>query len=311
MNEPIQTSHLRCVLCGTDEFDVVFKAGASQPAQIVQCRGCNLMYSNPRARPPDVDLFSVGEGDPAAEADLLDAPITQMRIKKEELQTRDYRTTHREINRIFPNRGRLLEIGSGFGYSLDVWKRFGWDVVGIDPWHVAAAYCKRQFDIPVHTDVLGELGFEDDAFDVVVMFHVIEHLPDPLQELREIFRVMKPGGRFVCETPRYDTLMFKLLGRRERSMACPGHIYFFTIESLVALAKKAGFVVDRVRVVGRSMSLRRLIYNLGIVSKSSWLTDWASNAASDSVVNRVPIYINARDMQRITFRKPEANKPDV
>ena len=47
---------------------------------------------------------------------------------------------------------------------------------------------------------------------MVVFIHVIEHVPDPLETLRSIYRVLKPGGHLVIETPRYDSLMFKLLG---------------------------------------------------------------------------------------------------
>ena len=64
------------------------------------------------------------------------------------------------------------------------------------------------------------------------MLHVIEHVPDPVGTLREIWRILKPGGHLILETPRYDTAMFWLLGRRERSLSCDGHIFFFTNESL-------------------------------------------------------------------------------
>jgi len=61
----------------------------------------------------------------------------------------------------------------------------------------------------------------------------------------------------VLETPRYDTLMLKLLGRRERSLSCDGHIFFFTIDSLRRLYEIAGFELERLDYPPRSLTLDR------------------------------------------------------
>jgi hypothetical protein len=66
----------------------------------------------------------------------------------------------------------------------------------------------------------------------------------------------------VLETPRYDTLMFKLLRHRERSMRCDGHVYFFTTSSLEACVRLAGFSVLKREYVGRSLTLQRLLWNI-------------------------------------------------
>jgi predicted SAM-dependent methyltransferase len=141
--------------------------------------------------------------------------------------------------------------------------------------------------------------------DVVVMLHVIEHVPDPLQPLEAIFRVLKPGGSLVIETPRYDSLMFKLMRHRERSVSCDGHIYFFTTNTLRELCLKAGFQFKFVRYVGRSLNVARLLWNVGVMSKNGVIQKAIAKSSRLLRLNKVHMRLNARDMQRIVLVKPK------
>jgi hypothetical protein len=136
------------------------------------------------------------------------------------------------------------------------------------------------------------------------MLHVIEHVPDPPGTHDGIYRVLKPGGTHIHETPPYDSLMFKLLRHRERSVSCDGHIYFVTTETLRQMAGKAGFDVQFIDYVGRSLNLARLLWNVGVMSKSR-VAQRAIARLSDALrLSSVHMRLNARDMQRAALRKP-------
>lgn len=294
--------YIKCNLCGGQDFNVLFPAGVAQREQIVRCKKCGLMQANPRQGP--TDLEEVVERWPGYK--MKEQPWFPMRRDKEQLQVADCQDTRSELGVAYPHRGMVLEVGSSFGYGLASWRSDGWQVVGVEPWAEAAQYAKEELGIQTFADQLRNVNFPSEQFDVVVMLHVIEHLADPVAELKEVFRVLKPGGRFVCETPRYDSLMFTLLGRRERSLLCDGHIYFFEVPTLIAVGDKAGFIPEKTKLVGRTLTLERLLWNVGRVSKSVAVQGAMNWLSSRLGLGKLTFYFNVRDMQRITFRKPEA-----
>ena len=107
----------------------------------------------------------------------------------------------------------------------------------------------------------------------------------------------------VVETPRFDSLMFKVMGRRERSLSnCDGHIFFFTVPSLSALLERNGFKVERVDLVGRTLTADRLLYNVGVMSRSPGVQKMLARAGSAVGLDKLKLHVNVRDMQRIYCR---------
>jgi hypothetical protein len=108
--------------------------------------------------------------------------------------------------------------------------------------------------------------------------------------------------------------MYKLLGRRERSLGCDGHIYFFTTDSLRKTYEAAGFEPVRLDYVGRSLTLDRLAYNVGVVTRSRPIQARIFSVSRRLGFQKVRFHLNFRDMQRVCVRKPgprtgDAGKP--
>ena len=294
-------STITCNLCGADDYAVTFEAGEAQAARIVTCKRCGLMYANPRADVPEYEQIEAFDPD-FVEND----PGLAERLRKESLQVCDFAKTRALLAERFPGRGRLLEVGSGYGYLLDYFRQDGWQVQGVEPNEGLNRNARTTLKLDVFPGILPQANLADATFDVVLMAHVIEHLPDPQDTLREIRRVLKPGGVLVMETPRYDTLMFKLLGKRERSVSCGGHVYFFTTRTLRESAEKAGFEVIREDKVGRSLTLERLAYNVGVITRSSRVRVGLNRLLQRIGLNDSAIHLNLRDMERIYCRKLSA-----
>jgi SAM-dependent methyltransferase len=291
---------LACNLCGSKEYSVLFEAGVAQVNRIVKCDSCGLMYANPRRREVDINLIRNFDANWVVENSTT---INKWRLDKESLQVRDYRSTKKLLSQKFPERGTFVEIGCGMGFLLNSFREDGWNIIGVEPNAGLCMYAQREFGLTTLVGTLEDAKFDSDYADVAAMMHVIEHVPDPMSTFKEVYRILKPNGCFVVETPRYDTLIFKILGRRERSLSCDGHIYFFTTDTLAKMAINAGFKIARTDYVGRSLTFERLLYNFGVMSKSSTIERALSNLSSALQLNRLTITLNAHDMQRVYLEK--------
>jgi SAM-dependent methyltransferase len=215
----------------------------------------------------------------------------------------DYERALQVLNEICPRRGRLLEVGSFLGLLLERFRATGWDVTGLEPYQPVADYARAKFGHKIVEALLPDSGLPEASFDAVVMLHVIEHMPDPAKNVREARRILRPGGVMVVETPRFDSLMFKIFGRRERSINnCQGHIYFFTVPSLRRLLEQSGFEVFRVDLVGRTLTLERLLYNIGIMTRNPHIVRFLCRVGTKLRLDRFRVHVNVHDMQRLYCR---------
>lgn len=298
----LEPTTIACNLCGGTACAVLFPAGVAQVNQIVQCERCGLMYASPRGT-ADVVAMASWADDPAFDM----ARERPQRYEKEALQVRDHASTRARLARLYPARGRLVEVGSSLGLLLGTFAADGWSVLGVEPDRNGWRHAVDKLGLACVNSTLEGALLPAASADVLVMLHVIEHLPDPLATLREIHRVLKPGGHLVLETPRYDTLAFRLLGRRERSLSCDGHLYFFTTATLRRACELAGFEYVEHRHPGRTLTLDRLVYNVGVMLKREALLRRLKTASRRLHLERLHLSVNLRDMQRFLLRKPLAS----
>jgi SAM-dependent methyltransferase len=141
--------------------------------------------------------------------------------------------------------GRLLEVGSGSGRFLDRMRGAGWLVQGTDIDPVVAARIRARYGLDIDVGDLRSLGYPADAYDVVAMSQVIEHVHDPLELLAESRRVLRPGGRLVLSTPNAQALAHRRYGRAWRGLEPPRHLHIFTRAALAQVAQKCGLRVER------------------------------------------------------------------
>lgn len=257
--------HPPCDLCGATESDLVLTTPRLD-GPLVRCRDCGLFYvvfpkngdvGQTKACPtPSVASEMVRLAERARELELISPEVEAGERPWRELTARERLG---DLKR-FVREGRFLEIGCSTGDLLDA-ARSAFTVVGVeaDEGNSRAAAMRG---LDVFNGTLCDARFPDGHFDAAAMYHVIEHVPSPRRELRELRRVIKPGGWLALETPNIAAVWYRLLGARWRQFI-PDHIFFFTPRTIIRLCENGGFEVRELRSVGKAMSLRLFLNRLG------------------------------------------------
>ena len=135
---------------------------------------------------------------------------------------------------------RVLDVGCARGDFLDQMRRRGWIVAGVEPtdWLADEAAARG---LPIWPTTLADAGIPSEAFDVVTMWDVLEHLPDPLAGLARAGKALRPGGRILVNTPIEDGWEPRLAGSAWSGWDPPRHMTVFSRTTLLRVVEAAGF----------------------------------------------------------------------
>jgi SAM-dependent methyltransferase len=142
--------------------------------------------------------------------------------------------------------GRLLDVGFGAGTLLEAAQRAGWHAFGVEVSARAVEHV-REKGFEVFAGTLQEAAYPENHFDVVTASEVLEHVPDPQNMLRDIARVLRPGGLLWLTTPHGRGVSAKILGVNWSVVSPPEHLQLFSRAGGRALLKAVG--LRQVRVV--------------------------------------------------------------
>jgi SAM-dependent methyltransferase len=137
--------------------------------------------------------------------------------------------------------GRVLDIGCGRGHLLDAFRRRGWTVQGTELTDHSASFPRQVLGLPVHVGPGDALPFAPASFDAVVMWHVLEHWPDPRVAVAEAHRLLRPGGVFMVGVPNFGSLEARLTRAGWFHLDVPRHLCHLTSASLGRVLSEAGF----------------------------------------------------------------------
>lgn len=291
--------NVRCNICNSDNYTELFAEGKAQIHRIVKCNVCGLIYANPQTdNVSGVEEMYEKSKELNDEEALRDfTPEKNQYLKKQYLQIKDYAKIIDFVE--CEKKGTFLEIGSYAGVFLNEVKKRGWDVVGLEPLEIPALYAER-LGVKTIREYFGNDTIPKNSIDVISSCHVIEHVPDPSSFIKNAHEVLTRSGKLILETPTYDSLLFRILGYRERSVRCDGHLFFFTKKTLTKLVEKNGFKVLKYEKVGRTLTLDRLFYNFGVITGKP---NFFNTLSKKLKLNNTVIRLNTRDMQRIYCQK--------
>jgi SAM-dependent methyltransferase len=196
---------------------------------------------------------------------------------------------------------RLLDVGCHIGVMIELAQARGWDAWGVEP-SVWASEQARARGLRVITGTLDHAAIPENYFDVVTMWDVIEHLTDPAAEIRNVQRLLKPGGIFAIHTIDIESLFARLMGPRWPWLM-EMHLYYFSSRTLSKMLAQNGFQVIRSSAQGRYLRLGYFVTRLEPYSPRLY-------RASNAFVKRfnlggVAIPVNFGDLFTLYARKVE------
>ncbi len=146
---------------------------------------------------------------------------------------------------------RLLDVGANVGFfAREAARTF--DAIGIEPGRLTVDWGRSHLNSPISLGTIEEDRSDfHSRFDLITMFDVIEHLPDPKQALTHCWNYLSPGGRLFITTPDAGSHMARLLGSHWYYIDLVEHISLFNRTNLGRLLQDAGFAVTNIRTIGR------------------------------------------------------------
>lgn len=247
MSSSVSLQPTRCAVCGTPDnateiYPANFDVAAFNPAvfsarrlpdrlhyRMVKCKTCGLLRS-----------------DPVADAESLKQLYSQS-AQNYGSELTNIRSTYGRylgyLDKFNAKKNALLEIGCGSGFFMEeALARGFWDVWGIEPSQSAAAQATPRLRGRIVLDVLRPGVFPDNSFDVICMFQVFDHLPDPNTALDVCRRLLKPGGHVLALNHDASSFSARLMGESSPIIDIE-HTYLYDRKSMAAMFHKHGFQV--------------------------------------------------------------------
>lgn len=237
--EKEKTREIPCPLCRTEKHEKNYLN--PEGFSYVKCPECSLVFQNPQpvfedlGQRYDQEYFEYEQENEKAFFQLM-----LLGLKDIEFDI---------IEEGLGDEKRFLDIGCATGLLLADMKRRGWDAEGVEICAPAADYGIRERALSIFKGPLEEADFQDKTFDIVHLSHVIEHVNDPGAFVRDIFRILKPGGYIICTTPNIQGLQARLFKEEWRSVI-PDHLFLFSVKNLRRLLKESGFTKFQHRTWG-------------------------------------------------------------
>ena len=262
--------YVPCNVCGADDTTTVyperytdgrardmvrtFRASGDELLidRLGRCRRCGLEYINPRPRGADiVEAYSQGD-DPAY--------VSQVSARE-----RTFGEAVAHIESLGPARGRLLDVGTAAGAFLAAARARGWQVDGCEPNRWMAEWGSNHYGLHIRPGHLFEQDFAPGSFDVITLWDVIEHTPDPSAVIARVAKLLAPGGLLVVNYPDRGSWLARLLGRRWPFLSSV-HLYYFNRRTIARLLTDRGFSIVQMRPHVQRLELNYLLTRGEVVS---------------------------------------------
>jgi SAM-dependent methyltransferase len=243
-----------CHVCGAEHPGLLF---AKDGYSVVQCSTCGLAYVG--EDPAGIDFEQLyGEAYYQGGSDKVFADyLGEESVRRASARRRLWGL------RLLKWSGRLLDVGCAAGFFLVEAKRY-YSVRGIELSTFSSQFARDRFGLDVFTGTLQAAAMPPASFDVITLWDVIEHVPDAASVLAECRRLLAADGRIVLTTGDIGSAYARRKGAQWHLLAPPWHLYYFSRQTLEAMARRVGLRVVGCRARGVAGDHRLLRTRAGV-----------------------------------------------
>jgi 2-polyprenyl-3-methyl-5-hydroxy-6-metoxy-1,4-benzoquinol methylase len=209
------------------------------PFAVLRCSGCGLVFVSPRiaaGRLGDVYDETYWRSPAPRDRGYADYRAEAARW------LRTYRLRAKLLEGRLAPRSRIIDVGCAAGYFGQVMRAHGHEVWGIEPSSAIAGEALRRLgNDRVHPGTLADAPWPPGSFDLITLWDVVEHLPDPVAALGRARELLRPGGLLLIETQNVESRFARMLGRRWQHFKQAEHLWHFSPATLTRLLHVARF----------------------------------------------------------------------
>lgn len=210
---------------------------------VVECRTCHMMRLSPRPDPLELRQYYPEQYWHVPEEDIASrfAELYRRFVLRDHVRFAQQAVDHTGT------KGPLLDVGCGGGLFLKMMRERGYQGIGLDFSISAAGVAWEINQAPTVCASLSQAPFAAESCAAITMFHVLEHLYDPMLYLESAHRLLRPEGRLVIQTPNAASWQFLLLGEHWRGLEVPRHLWNYKAKDLEILLDRTGFDLVRTK----------------------------------------------------------------
>ncbi|MCP2520067.1 class I SAM-dependent methyltransferase [Candidatus Aminicenantes bacterium AC-335-K20] len=239
------------------------------------CKNCNYIFSSALASANIIHSLYKEIKDPEYDEEAENRSLNFIRILS-------------FIEKLKPEKGKLFDVGAATGILLNLAKKRGWKIDGIEPSKWAVNYALNKYGLRIKEGIFEEAELSENYYDVVTMIDLIEHIPDPVTGVKKAYKILKKNGILCIVTPDVRSFMAKFFGKRWWHFR-PAHLSYFSRKSLTYLLKNSGFEIVKERKYVWTFSLYYLL------SRFKIFTPLLKSHRISSLWKRIPLKLALGD----------------
>ena len=275
-----------CPVCNSTNIQnhqvILDQSISKESFAIMKCKSCNFQFTNPRPSTKVIDKYYRSE-EYISHTDKANSIINILYKIARKFAIRSKRKL---INKIAKQKkGNILDYGCGTGYFLNEMMKDGWKIAGVEPNNQAREIANQLNNQSIAAS-LSELKLKNQKFNIITLWHVLEHLHDLNDMIKKLKDILKEKGKIIIAVPNIDSYDQQIFGLNWAAYDVPRHLYHFDQDTMKTLMLKHGLIIKKVYPLKLDSYYISLLSNKYKTGRNKYLNSIINGYKSNSYANK-------------------------